>query len=172
MEGWVDLGYPAMHRPGVELATCRSRVRRLPLHHRATQNKPMWAIQPLGLLSPDNYFELLNLFKVVIIAPDSTKLNWVWTCSEICNWVNLSPVELSWVGSYDQDLIHTTLFNDSSLQVSNLIIDVARWQQTEQSTLAQHHYSSFNYLLIISLVILYFCNIFLTKNYSSSQCNK
>ena len=30
MEGWVDLGYryPAMHRPGGELATFRSRVRR------------------------------------------------------------------------------------------------------------------------------------------------
>ena len=28
MEGWVDLGYPAMHRPGTELATSRSRVRR------------------------------------------------------------------------------------------------------------------------------------------------
>jgi len=26
MEGWVDLGYPAMHRPGVELMTFRSRV--------------------------------------------------------------------------------------------------------------------------------------------------
>jgi len=28
MEGWVDLGYPAMHRPGFELAIFRSRVRR------------------------------------------------------------------------------------------------------------------------------------------------
>ena len=28
MEGWVDLGYPAMHRPGTKLATSRSRVRR------------------------------------------------------------------------------------------------------------------------------------------------
>ena len=28
MEYWVDLGYPAMHRPGVELATSRSQVRR------------------------------------------------------------------------------------------------------------------------------------------------
>ena len=28
MEGWVDLGYPSMHRPGVELAIFRSRVRR------------------------------------------------------------------------------------------------------------------------------------------------
>jgi len=27
MEGWVDLGYPAMHRPGVELAISRSQVR-------------------------------------------------------------------------------------------------------------------------------------------------
>jgi len=26
MEGWVDLGCPAMHRPGVELATSRSQV--------------------------------------------------------------------------------------------------------------------------------------------------
>jgi len=32
MEGWVDLGYPAMHRPGVELAIFRSRVRR-PNHY-------------------------------------------------------------------------------------------------------------------------------------------
>jgi len=36
MEGCVDLGYPAMHRPGVELATSRSQVRRptttLPSH--------------------------------------------------------------------------------------------------------------------------------------------
>ena len=28
MEGWVDLGYPAMHRPGTELAISRSPVRR------------------------------------------------------------------------------------------------------------------------------------------------
>jgi len=28
MEGWVDLRYPAMHRPGVELAIFRSLVRR------------------------------------------------------------------------------------------------------------------------------------------------
>ena len=28
MEGWVDLGYPEMHRPGVELAIFRSLVRR------------------------------------------------------------------------------------------------------------------------------------------------
>jgi len=32
MEGWVDLGYPAMHRPGVELAIFRSLVRR-PNHY-------------------------------------------------------------------------------------------------------------------------------------------
>jgi len=32
MEGWVDLGYPAMHRPGVELAISRSQVRR-PNHY-------------------------------------------------------------------------------------------------------------------------------------------
>ena len=36
MEGWVDLGYPAMHWPWVELATSRSQVRRPPLHYRAT----------------------------------------------------------------------------------------------------------------------------------------
>jgi len=28
MEGWVDLGCPAMHRPGTELAISRSPVRR------------------------------------------------------------------------------------------------------------------------------------------------
>ena len=28
MEGWVDLGYPAMHRPGTELAISWSLVRR------------------------------------------------------------------------------------------------------------------------------------------------
>jgi len=32
MEGRVDLGYPAMNRPGVELATSRSLVRR-PNHY-------------------------------------------------------------------------------------------------------------------------------------------
>jgi len=32
MEGWVDLGYPAMQRPGVDLATSRSQVRR-PNHY-------------------------------------------------------------------------------------------------------------------------------------------
>ena len=36
MEGWVDLGYLAMHRPEVELATSRSQIRRptttLPSH--------------------------------------------------------------------------------------------------------------------------------------------
>ena len=32
MEGWVDLGYPTTHRPGVELAISRSHVRR-PNHY-------------------------------------------------------------------------------------------------------------------------------------------
>jgi len=32
MEGWVDPGYPAMHRPGVELVSSRSQVRR-PNHY-------------------------------------------------------------------------------------------------------------------------------------------
>jgi len=32
MEGSVDLGYPAMHRPGIELATSWSQVRR-PNHY-------------------------------------------------------------------------------------------------------------------------------------------
>jgi len=32
MEGWVDLGYPVTHRPGVELAISRSQVRR-PNHY-------------------------------------------------------------------------------------------------------------------------------------------
>jgi len=32
MEGWADLGYPAMHQPGVELETSRSQVRR-PNHY-------------------------------------------------------------------------------------------------------------------------------------------
>jgi len=32
MEGWVDLGYPAMEQPGVELVTCQSQVRR-PSHY-------------------------------------------------------------------------------------------------------------------------------------------
>jgi len=36
MEGWVGLGYPAMHWPGFELAISWSQVRRpIPLHHRA-----------------------------------------------------------------------------------------------------------------------------------------
>jgi len=40
MEGWVDLGYPAMHRPGVELAISRSQVQRPTttlLHYRGTR---------------------------------------------------------------------------------------------------------------------------------------
>ena len=37
MEGWVDLGYPAMHRPGTELAISWSLVRR-PTTNRATQD--------------------------------------------------------------------------------------------------------------------------------------
>ena len=32
MKGWIDLGYPAMHRPRVELATSQSQVRR-PNHY-------------------------------------------------------------------------------------------------------------------------------------------
>jgi len=38
MEGWVDLGYPAMQQPGVELATFRSRVRR-PNHYTTEAQK-------------------------------------------------------------------------------------------------------------------------------------
>jgi len=36
MEGWVDLGYPALHRPGVKLAISRSQVQR-PNHYTAEQ---------------------------------------------------------------------------------------------------------------------------------------
>jgi len=36
MEGSVDLGYPAMHRPGVEPAICRSQVQR-PSHYTTEQ---------------------------------------------------------------------------------------------------------------------------------------
>ena len=34
MEGWVDLGYPAIHKPGVKLAISQSQVRR-PNHYTA-----------------------------------------------------------------------------------------------------------------------------------------
>ena len=43
MEGWVDLGYPAMHRPGVELAIFRSRVRR-PNDYTAEPPVSWWSI--------------------------------------------------------------------------------------------------------------------------------
>jgi len=46
MESLVDLGYPAMHRPGVELATSQSQVQHpigLLLHHQATHGGgPSW----------------------------------------------------------------------------------------------------------------------------------
>ena len=38
MEGWVDLGYPAMRRPGVELVTSWSQVRR---HNHYTTEPPI-----------------------------------------------------------------------------------------------------------------------------------
>jgi len=40
MEGWVDLDYPAMQRPGVEPATFWSRVRR-PNHYTTEEPKPL-----------------------------------------------------------------------------------------------------------------------------------
>jgi len=39
MEGWDDIGYPAMHRPGVELAIFRSRVRRF--NHYTAEPPPL-----------------------------------------------------------------------------------------------------------------------------------
>jgi len=39
MEGWVDLGYPAVHRPGVEPAISRSQVR-LPAISRSQVQRP------------------------------------------------------------------------------------------------------------------------------------
>ena len=52
MEGRVDLGYPAMERPGVELATFRSHIRRpdhyttkLPQNQRRDkENRPMMSL--------------------------------------------------------------------------------------------------------------------------------
>jgi len=51
MEGWVDLGYPAMHRPGTELATYGSLVRR-----------PTTTLteQPKCAIQIDVYFTLLQ----------------------------------------------------------------------------------------------------------------
>jgi len=66
MEGWVDLGYPAMHRPVFELAIFRSRVRRptttLPSqpssHYSTALNRKL---SDMGCLS-------YEMFKVVICS--------------------------------------------------------------------------------------------------------
>jgi len=39
MEGWVDLGYPAMHRPGVEPVISRSQVQRPNHYTNRTRNR-------------------------------------------------------------------------------------------------------------------------------------
>jgi len=38
MKGWIDLGYPALHRPKVELALSRSQVQR-PNHYTTKPHK-------------------------------------------------------------------------------------------------------------------------------------
>ena len=53
MDGWVDLGYPAMHRPGVELAISRSHVRR-PNHYTTEPNAQQYCTQ-LMLLERNCY---------------------------------------------------------------------------------------------------------------------
>ena len=50
MEGWVDLGYPAMHRPGTELAISRSPVRR-PNHY--TTEQPIYVSCVIYVLNVD-----------------------------------------------------------------------------------------------------------------------
>jgi len=45
MEGWVDLGYPAMQRPEVKLATSRSQVwHSIPLHQAIHLKFPRWRL--------------------------------------------------------------------------------------------------------------------------------
>ena len=55
MEGCVNLGYSAMHRPGVELATSRSQVRRrtttLPLLAGDATRGSVMGTRPFNLLN-------------------------------------------------------------------------------------------------------------------------
>jgi len=67
MEGWVDLGYPVMHQPGVELVISRSQVR-CPNHysveppvqqHHLTSN--LWTVATVSTV------HLTNVVAVLII---------------------------------------------------------------------------------------------------------
>jgi len=66
MEGWVDLSYPAMHRPGVELAISRSQVRRP--NHNPTE-------PPDNTLLPYRA-PVLSLVLELCIEVYSSQINW------------------------------------------------------------------------------------------------
>jgi len=64
MEGWVDLGYPAMYRPGVELAISRSQVRRLkPPSQQQSQSNYKTGLNRVGVWARSTFPNLgLHIF--------------------------------------------------------------------------------------------------------------
>jgi len=92
MEGWVDLGYPAMHRPGVvEPAISWSQVER-PNHYTCTPpNNPgvgLWEVHPITqqriLLQKVSQFTFGNAAKPVVsherldsVAQQARKARWI-----------------------------------------------------------------------------------------------
>jgi len=65
MEGWVDLGYPAMHRPGTELAISRSRLRR-PTTTLTEQPGGLQTVQTVGRFT-NTHSSSLTLIILIII---------------------------------------------------------------------------------------------------------
>jgi len=90
MEGWVDLGYPAMHRPGVELAVSRSQVRR-PNHY---------ATEPLAQFNTPE-FKLMHysMRKLVVISQFILQILRVWNFQTVCKWTSVDKQRWGYVRS-------------------------------------------------------------------------
>jgi len=65
MEGWVDIGYPTMHRPGTEFAISRSRVRR-PNHYTTEPSCHQLVMDNWVKWFRLNYFSPIQLAKLLV----------------------------------------------------------------------------------------------------------
>jgi len=87
MEGWVDLGYPAMERPRVELATCRSQVQH-PNHYTTEPHNLAlpWDTTTTAELSgsdPEVFLTFLGLHRLLCQPLHKSSLS-LWSLTVAC----------------------------------------------------------------------------------------
>ena len=116
MEGRVDLGYPAMHRPGVELAICRSLVRRPTT---TLPSQPMYTVcirQPVKELR-----ESSNIW---------------WSCDLVFGGLHFRAI-LYYVAQF---ITRLNAFARSCLFNATAVVAQCHSQQTNYESLARRHH--------------------------------